>query len=193
MAAVIIAGPRIVVLFPLWLAGLGSWWLRAHGRPRRVGVQRLLLLLPLALWVGYEMWARRHGREFAAVPLILDRPELLQDYVVGLLFAAHLLGTAALASWMAWLPATMATLVRRLAGTKFTLYLFHFPLLMFLRAVLPGSAGSWRVRLPLLILPPLLCFAIAQVTERRKDIWRRGFTRLLTLCTGVPARVRTSF
>ncbi|MEO9191426.1 MAG: hypothetical protein ABI224_15715 [Acetobacteraceae bacterium] len=152
-----------------------------------------MLLLPLALWVGYEMWARRHGREFAGVPPILDRPQLLQDYVVGLLFAAHLLGTAALASWMAWLPATMATLVRRLAGMTFTLYLFHFPLLMFLRAVLPGSAVSWHVRLPLLILPPLLCFAIAQVTERRKDIWRRGFTRLLTLCTGVPARVRTSF
>ena len=47
IAAVIIAGPRIVVLFPLWLAGLGSWWLRAHGWPRRVGVQRLLLLLPV--------------------------------------------------------------------------------------------------------------------------------------------------
>jgi peptidoglycan/LPS O-acetylase OafA/YrhL len=193
MAAMIVAGPRIIVLFPLWLAGLGSWWLRAHGWPRSARRQHLLLVLPVALWMGYEVWAGSHGREYAGVPAILDRPQLAQDYIVGLLFAAHLLGTSAVAPWLAWLPQAAAALIRRLAGMTFTLYLLHFPLLMFIRAVLPGTAASWGVRLPLLILPPLLCFAVAQVTERQKDIWRRGFARLLTLCTRESAKAPATF
>lgn len=192
LAAVVIAGPRVVALFPLWLAGFGVWWLRSRGWPSRVAIQHILLLLPVALWIAYETWVWRHRREFAGIPSIVDRPQIMQDYIIGLLFAAHLLGTAALASWMTWLPVSAGSLIRRLAGMTFTLYLFHFPLLMFLRALLPGAATSWSVRVPLLVLPPLLCFAIAAVTENRKDVWRRGFSRVLDAWFPPAERLRTS-
>ena len=150
-----------------------------NGSAQASAARRALFLVPVALWAGYEACAIRYGRPFGLTPAWLDRRELPQDYVVGLLFAVHLLGLGAVAPWLSRLPTRAGRAIEWLAGATFTVYLFHFPVMAFLRAIMPVPAASWDSRLALLTVMPLVLLAIAEGTERRKQVWRRAFTTLL--------------
>ncbi len=183
MAATLAAvGPRIAAMFPLWLLGWATWRLARRWTPGRA-VGALLSGGSLALWLAYELWAPAHGRLQGLVPAWLNRPELAQDYLIGTLYAAHLLGVRAISPLLGRLLVPAARPIRWAAGATFTLYLFHLPLAQCLAALLPWPPASWAARSSILGGTLALVFLIASVTERRKDIWRRGLTLLLRPAT----------
>jgi peptidoglycan/LPS O-acetylase OafA/YrhL len=120
--------------------------------------------------VAYEITCHLAGRPFGLVPGL--RPEVLQDLIVGLLFATHLLGAPALLRRLPPCPLTLARAIRFGAGSCFALYLLHYPIMLFLRAAMlrlaPGQSPLW-----LLPATAALCLAAAHITERRKATWRR--------------------
>jgi peptidoglycan/LPS O-acetylase OafA/YrhL len=59
-----------------------------------------------------------------------------------------------------------------LAGHTFSLYLFHMPIITFLVAASPWSVGTWQTRSTILLLTPAAVFALARISEDRKDEWR---------------------
>ena len=70
---------------------------------------------------------------------------------------------------MAWSPLVLLA---------FTIYLFHLPLTQFFSTVIPWPPTHWATRLVMFGGVLVLMFAIAEVTERRKEIWRRGIQKL---------------
>jgi peptidoglycan/LPS O-acetylase OafA/YrhL len=173
------AGPPILVLYPVWLLGVGAY--RVVQRQWRIGVPGGLLLWAgsLAGWVAYEAWARPQGWLAYVPPDWLRRPELVQDYVVGTLFALNVVGFAAAAPLFAVPLTRIAPAVRWGAGLTFTLYLAHLPIAQVLMAVSAWPLASWPNRI--LVIGGTLTgvAALASVTERRKAVWRRLFARLL--------------
>ena len=167
-AALVLAGPDIAALFPVWLLGVGC-----HRVCSRVAVGTAwgvaLMLGPVLAWAGYEAAVWRMG---------LAR----QDWVVGPLFAAHLAGVHAVAPAFGRGLDLVARPVRWLAGATFSIYLFHLPVLQFLTTVTPWQPGAWQNRL--LMLPGALaaCIALSTVSERRKGWWRTGIEVLLRRC-----------
>nr|MDA8253465.1 acyltransferase family protein [Rhodospirillales bacterium] len=105
------AGPAILAMFPLWLLGVGTYRL---ARTPHISTFRSVSLWigSFAGWIAYEAWAARHGRLVGFAPAWLRRPELLQDYLIGTLFAANLLGFAAAAPLFARPMASIASVVR---------------------------------------------------------------------------------
>jgi peptidoglycan/LPS O-acetylase OafA/YrhL len=160
------AGPPIVVMAPIWVAGALVWRMHAAGR---MGTPALALAAPV-VWLGYEVWCWVFGRPLGILPHV--RPEALQDLLVGFLFAAHLLAVPALLSRLPPCPAGVARTVRAAAGCSFAIYLMHYPVMLFLRAVMLRTFPDWT---PLLLLPVTLaiCVGLAGMTERRKYAWRR--------------------
>ncbi len=161
-----VVGPPIVIMAPIWIAGVIVWRLHMAGR---TGGLALALAAP-AVWLGYEIGCRVYGRPLGVVPDV--RLESLQDLIVGGLFAVHLLGAPALLARLPHCPARVARMVRAAAGCSFAIYLMHYPVMLFLRAVMLQVTPGWS---PLLLLPVTLaiCVALAGVTERRKIAWRR--------------------
>lgn len=179
-AALVIAvtGPSIISLFPVWLLGVLTYHL--------LGRLRLSCVSGLAVWVcslaglvGYEIWAARHGRPYGYPPEWLRRPELVQDYLIGCLFAANVLGFAAAAPLFSAVLARIAPIVRWCAGLTFTLYLAHLPIAQALMAFSPWPLDSWPNRI--LVIGGTLAGVVALGTmiERRKSFWRQLFTFLL--------------
>ena len=82
------------------------------------------------------------------------------------------------------IPGTAAAALRAadplIAGATFTLYLFHVPLLHAVVALAPWPAETWPTRALVFIGVPLLVLALAEVTERRKGVWRRGILAVLS-------------
>jgi peptidoglycan/LPS O-acetylase OafA/YrhL len=184
----VFVGPRIAIMFPLWLLGLGGYHLCARRRFRPV-VGAMLFALSSACWIGWEFMSHWHDPIAALVPVALKRPELIQDYLVSLCFLGQLIGFRAMGGWFAPILARLARPIRWAAGTTFTIYLFHLPVAQCLATLVPWPPSYWATRIVLVGGTLVALFLIAEVTERRKDPWRRLFTMLVNrLSPPAPAR-----
>jgi peptidoglycan/LPS O-acetylase OafA/YrhL len=188
-ALVLVAvGPGIAVLFPLWLLGFYCYRLCTHRLPGR-GVGALLCVGALITFFTYEHWAYRYGELYAAFALSPERlHDYAQDYIVGGLFSLHLIGFCAVSAYLAPLLARCERPIRWIAGATFTLYLFHVPLLHVVVALAPWPVETWPTRALVFIGVPLLVLALAEVTERRKAVWRRGILAVLSKQGWAPPR-----
>jgi peptidoglycan/LPS O-acetylase OafA/YrhL len=167
------------VYFPLWLLGLGLYRLC-----RRIELgsapARAIFILSILLWAGFEALVAKFHLCPSIAADIRHAPLLL--YGSGLCFALSVIGFQFSGIGLCGI----AKPVRWLAGATFTLYLLHFPLVWFLNGLLAESPlGAWppALRWALLIATTFgLVLAAAEVTERRKALWRRGvewiFTRM---------------
>ncbi|HTW29953.1 MAG TPA: acyltransferase [Acetobacteraceae bacterium] len=185
--ALAVAGPRIDVLFPLWLAGVASHRVCARARLRPGPALALAVAPVLALACYYRLGMPLmivDGR----VTRLLARPFLVQDYLVGIAFAVHLIGVAALGAWSGPMLRRIAPRIRWLAGATFTLYLFHVPVSAFLVAIVAWPVGSWPSR-AVTVLGTLAFVFAASITERRKDLWRRWLVLLVLRTRAVVPRL----
>ena len=180
-AVLVAAGPRIASLFPVWLLGLACYRMCS----RRTLGRRLgwcAFIGSVIVWIAYEVWAVRHGlRANAALVPLFDHGGwlLAEDYGLALLFAAHLVGLHAVSGDLGPVLRRVERPVRWLAGATFTLYLFHLPVSRFLLACSWNPAWSRECYLAVFAGTLASVFAIAEVTERRKDAWRRAILALL--------------
>jgi len=181
-AALVLAavGPGIAVLFPLWLLGFYCYRLSARRLLGR-GAGAVLCVGALIAFFAYEHGAYRYGELYTAFALTPERlHDYAQDYIVGGLFALHLLGFCAVSESLASLLVRCERPIRWIAGATFTLYLFHVPLLHAVVALSPWPADTWPTRTLVFAGVPLIVLALAEVTERRKAAWRRGIVALLS-------------
>lgn len=174
VGAMVLAGPGIAVLFPLWLLGVGC-----RGWSVSPGWGRVLMGLGAVGAVCIGVFGVREGQIYDPFSLSAGRLiDYAHDYAMGLCFMAFLLGFAANSGHFAPLLRTIERPVRWLAGGTFALYLFHLPLLHFLAAVMPFPALSWRMWACVYAGVPVAGFLLAEVTERRKGWWRARIDRL---------------
>ena len=92
--------------------------------------------------------------------------EFCWNFVIGLLFAAHL---AAVWRWTsarksAGIPGRSSAAIRWLAGASFSIYLVHYPVMQFLDTVLPDALALRAFVLLALTLGA--CFLFAEAFER---------------------------
>ena len=178
VAVAIFVGPRILSLFPLWLIGFAGYRVCASNLPGpRLG---LALFLGSAIaWIGYEVFAHPGWR----LPLVPAWPLAegfqSEDYLVGALFILHLIGFRAISGTAGRVILPLTRPIRWMAGATFTIYLFHLPVAQFLATLMPWPPGSWMTRIVLIGGTLAALFAIAEFTERRKMVWRRGIEILL--------------
>lgn len=171
-ACLAIAGPRVAMLFPLWLLGLGAWRLG-----RRIDLPPVLAwsmaILPIPVLIAIEAGATLLGLRTTPVPMFAHRAMLLLDYPIGLCVAAHLLGMQVACRRARGLPRAISGAIRAAAGMTLTLYLFHFPVAQALSTTNPFRPGS-VAGVAYIVGPTIvICALVSRVTEARKEAWRR--------------------
>ncbi len=175
VAAAIVAGPKILVLFPVWLMGVAAWRWRA-AMPSRWSTP--LVFGAAAGLIAVGALSDQHIFRQAATAWLPPFYSAL-DYFIGALAAFAI---AALANASLPLPGPAARrLIRGLAGTAFGLYLLHYPLLHFFSAVIPGPRCSPLHRLLLFGLALGGSLVLAYPIERRKGVLKRGLRSGLNL------------
>jgi peptidoglycan/LPS O-acetylase OafA/YrhL len=186
-----IMGPDLFWLFPIWLAGLGLYHcFRVVELKPFAG--RCILLASILLWLGFEALLKYFdlcpdvNADIQAGPILM--------YGGGSCFALSLVGFR----FSAISLDRIAAPVRWLAGATFTLYLLHFPLAWLLNSAMHASPiGDWPAILRWVLLAAVtfgLVLAVAQVTERRKQDWRRGIEYIFSVAErviGAPGRLRS--
>lgn len=183
-AAMLIAGPKILLLFPVWLIGVLTY--------RTVKAGKVAEGLGWALYFGSAAgYLLFHG---SALPHLLlewtganlggavawadakwpGETPFLADYVVGTLAALHLIGFAAVSHRFARLFGVIGPSIHYCAGFTFSIYLFHYPLLQFLAAATGGVAEP-TLKAVLVVFGTLgVIYPLGLVTEARKAEAKRA-------------------
>ena len=172
----LIAGYKILLLFPIWALGWGVYrWTRSHQVSPALGV--VLFVQPaLVLYLDDSLSWTRHAGEWLAAMIGQDTWRVglswsryvLTDTLLGLSMAVHFVGAAALSPWLERALLPLAKPVKWLAARSFTLYLLHQPAMLLVGAVLLTLGlpllGSWSV----FAATWGIVLVVAQVSELQK-------------------------
>jgi peptidoglycan/LPS O-acetylase OafA/YrhL len=179
LGACVLAGPQVLALFPIWIAG--AWLAARRGEwPRlKPGVAWLVFIVTPLIAVGVKVGGIDLGLKTYLHNLIpgfwrLEASQrLFTDYLLGAAVLAHLvafvsLGQAVQDRFVAWRGKLAA-----LAGFSFTMYLFHRPMTILAGALLPASWKEMPASIMVAASLVLACWLISFVTERQLPAWRR--------------------
>jgi peptidoglycan/LPS O-acetylase OafA/YrhL len=174
LAVLVFIGPKVALMFPVWLMGVATYRLCAAERVRPAWGW-LLFAAPVAILTIYQFLPHSPLQQFSAVSFSLDRLRSAgQDYLIGALFCAHIIGFASVSSvFEPWL-ARHARMIRWIAGATFSLYLAHLPIMHLMSAASPWPRSSPLTLALLLVATPSICLLFAEISERRKESWREA-------------------
>ncbi|MCR5868801.1 acyltransferase [Aquincola sp. J276] len=166
----IVCGPKILLYLPIWWLGV---WMYRRGplllspAMARAVFAGCLVLLPLFFLLGYRTRWSSPWLPVGFSPF---------DYPLALCVAG-LIGSF---PGCAVRLGRLRSVVVAAASCTFTLYLCHLPIMLLLAAALPHDWPA-PIRLVLLLCLTLMaCWALAQITERKKSRVRAWLDRLLS-------------
>lgn len=181
-----LSGPKIVLLLPIWLLGVGIY--RLH-QTRQIPVE-LGWLLWIGSFVGYGLYqylgfpgyllwrtVQWFGEPFVIDQLVWSK-DFVGNWVVGLLVAANFVGFWRICSTFEALFRRFQRPIRFLAGFTFSVYLFHMPMLHFFGALIRHDAASPMNQSFLLLATLTATFLLGLVTEQKKYVARRWITAI---------------
>ena len=174
-AACLVAGPKILLMAPIWIAGVAAWRWRDRiaaraAVPLAIGTALLFVLLvsepvrKLSTTFGDVWWPM----EFRST-----------DHLIGFIVALHIAALGAIANIGMVIPQGLARMIKAVSAYTFSIYLFHFPLLVFLGALLPNPSDDHARRAALLLASSLAIFALAQISEKKRAPLKAVLRRIL--------------
>lgn len=190
-AAALVAGPKILILAPIWAMGVMAHRIVSQGGVGRRAGWVLFAGSLAAYFAAYVLEVRPalEWRAYMLAPAGVDlswSTEFWWKLLVGAMAAANIVGFAAIAGRVSL--RSIEAPVRWLSGMTFSIYLFHWPLLTL---VMIGAAGlgwpqAWRPWWSILVLTAVLAVVagLAELSERRKGLARRAVDTALALVTG---------
>lgn len=179
-ALMLLAGPKVMLLFPIWLLGVWTW---KRTRIARLPADKAALAFfgSIAIYAAFrgmggpvalkDLTTAAIGAANVAHYLHFS-DEFIASYVIGPLVALNFLGAHGLSSMLERLLARWARPIAFAAGSTFTLYLLHYPMLRFAHA-----ATGYDVHNPWQVLAAFCavvgaCLMLGPVIERTKQPWK---------------------
>ncbi len=174
-AACLLAGPKILLLLPVWLLGVLLYRRMPAWPPALAWACLLASLAAGALMTWLDLSDFLRARLYAALPFAWRAhysTQFLYDNLLGIVVAVHFAAVSSLGR-LPRIVARAARPIRWLAGCTFTLYVFHGPLMVLVRDVAGITApGPFYAALALGVL------VAAELTERRVKWYRRRIAAL---------------
>ena len=172
VVALLISGPVITALLPVWLLGFYCYRLTKRWQPP-VAVSGLAFLAGLIL-LAMSPTIRAHLSSVHTHGMIVER------YVDAFGFLLNLVGAYGLCLNAKPLPHRVAKTIAHIAGTTFALYLFHRPLIQMFSYLGPADPSSWTRRALVIGGSLAIIYALTPVTESLRRWLRARGTRLLS-------------
>lgn len=182
----LIVGPKVLIMLPIWLFGVYLF----KKSDLNMSTKALLLLWSLTSFAIVYLIAfdAKHAVTSVANTFIVDLwPQykalnmggskfFVFDYIFGVFFGLNLILTKELCAKIQMDLSTLNTgkVIQFLANRTFAIYLFHFPILCFLNAVLPQFENElfrWSL---IMVLTLSFIFLLSHYTEQKKHVWSKG-------------------
>jgi peptidoglycan/LPS O-acetylase OafA/YrhL len=195
--ALLMAGAKILLLFPIWLLGVYLW--------RSESWKKLDVASGIALWVlswillvlfhqfGVNAFLSNELKNVVG-PAFHTRlafsKNFLGDYLLGAIVFLNFAGFRAGGTVLGKLFSPATKPIRWLASFTLSIYLFHRPLLLFYTALIDGDPQGLGFYFAVVGMTIVTSFGLGLVTEHQKDRYRQVFSRMLS---GLEQFVRKHF
>mgnify|MGYP003669981536 FL=1 len=173
----IVTGPRVWMLAPIWLMGCGVYYLIKNKHCLSPPVANLCIFIPPLTYLTCllsslppllgEFTQNYFGATFAIYYLRFS-DEFIWSNFIGLLTAIHFLGISSVTNR----KPKVQNLLTWLSGATFSIYIIHYPLLQFFDAVFDEIPMSPGKDITLLTLTLIGCFIFAGLFERSLTKYR---------------------
>ena len=172
-------GYKILILLPVWVFGVLAFnyankltiSFKAAGF---IFISTFTTLIILTFFWDFTFY--KESFIFGHPPLYFSS-QFMFDWLYGAIMALNLFSIGFISSKVS-IPAIIEKVVKYLSSVTFTLYLFHFPILVFLGAVVYYNKSSYLQTSLLLLLVLLITSFIANVTEKQRNHWKNLFDKL---------------
>jgi peptidoglycan/LPS O-acetylase OafA/YrhL len=178
----IVIGPKILLLLPCWLCGVGLYqWMKYQTNLLQPKIPWGLVgtILPWALFAaiyaligesGFDQWANALTKPYHSA--LRYSKGFVHDIFLAIAFSACLL-----LYWRWGAPGSskknrFATPIYKLAPLTFAVYAVHYPLLKFI-AESPNKSSSIFINVLLVLLVFSISAAIGLLLEPTRNIWQR--------------------
>lgn len=180
--SVFIAGLKIITLFPIWLAGYLCYrFYYKLGKNLVLGV--VFVALSFLLYGLLRIFniddaivsycsILLFGGEDAANAFLRYSKRFVADYLIAILFILFLSGLFMLVDIFESQLVRCEKIIRKAASYTFSIYLYHYPLVVFLSLLLSNSLLVMAVSL-------LIVVVIGNITENKKQFYKNLITRRL--------------
>lgn len=163
----LIAGPSVASLLPIWLLGVLAYRVNAKqlAGDRRLPWAWLAGMLLLAALLVVEPWVRNEWTIRA--PFI--RSEIVADYFCALVFFLLLVLLPSIVQGLE-MKDRQVRAIRYIAQSTFVIYLFHYPLIRMFSGLRPGNAAAplnWLLVFPVSFLIMLACVPLTNHLQRQ--------------------------
>lgn len=187
----LVAGPKILLLFPAWLVGSALYFASKKMLLNR-NVSATIFLATLAAIFYFMLWPARFPLVKSTGDDVLFNQTLFfswnyqSDYLFSLLVAINIYAffgvSKAISGWIeSNIFDRLYKLVMRTGNCTYTLYLFHLPLLYLFAFALPYNKFSPLHQAGLALLVIASVSLIARVTEWKVVWWRKLVGRAVDL------------
>lgn len=175
----LLIGPKILLLLPVWL--LGVWIYNFHkNKELNQNIARVLFLAsPLLFLYCFTFYNEINQILYSILGVdIQDKlgfsAGFVTDYMTGFFVGMHILSMKyinfPILNKALWGGEKM---IRFFTNSSFSLYLFHFPLLLFFGALFNHNPNSLVDVVVLFSVTLISCLALAQVTEHKKYWYKK--------------------
>lgn len=178
-----IAGPKILLLAPIWLFGvaLARWPIQRDLTVTSAIVALIVsimaflqidaLAVPISQWLIPTSGLDQHTFEFSQF--------FITDIALGFCVALFFVALRPISECLAPALIQCGPIARAGAGMSFTLYLLHWPMLCLLRSLEVNLGDNIADFIAVLIGIVAICAVIARVTEGRQKALRTALQRLV--------------
>lgn len=161
----VLAGPTVVALFPIWL--MGYFLYKAMPNDANQTTSFLSVLLSLSAVVALVLVGPEIRKiEFSSA--LISRQEIYGDYFDATMFCIHLYYLPYILHYVGYILEKYASIIRNVAACTFALYLFHRPLIQLIAATASTDLENTIYRVSLLLIPLLFVFTIGYWSEKQK-------------------------
>jgi peptidoglycan/LPS O-acetylase OafA/YrhL len=180
MTVALIAGPKILLLFPCWLVGCLAYYACKFKSRWLNFYLSLALMVPSGLYLFVtlkERWSNWSPWDIPGLglPPLFYSAKFYDDYLIAVALAAFLVGFSHWLTMEKRIKGPLASTIKHLAGSSFSLYAMHFPIMAFLGSM---TASSLLEDVNIIGGIFFLCYLFSLIFERPLIIYR---TWLLSL------------
>ena len=185
----LLIGPRIFLLLPIWWLGVLAYRMHSAGTfvmGRRLAIGLFISSLALIVVLTSHPLGEALGRQLhvmknfpAANEFLTWSRFFLYDYIIGFLFFVHIASARYVIDGRIedYLQRAKSG-IRFFAGVTFSIYLYHLPLMYFVKAVAGYDTASLANGLLASGSVILFCFLLARFTEHKKAFIQHRLTAL---------------
>lgn len=171
----LVVGENVLLLFPIWLLGVALYFYRNRIQiPPRVAALGFGIVVCTTI---ISMFSLPDYPWPGGYPSLFYSASFVTDWIIGLRLAAAIAFYTCAFDSLAY-PEKFARSVQWAAGHTFSLYLYHYPIILFVHALNVFNPYIWWQAVIEIALILACIIALSELTESKRHLWRKAMENM---------------